>query len=132
MIILRNYIITLVVFFAIDILWLGLVAKNLYQQYLGDFMRASTNWTAAILFYMVYIGGLMFFVIYPALERGSWSYALLTGALFGLITYATYDMTNLATLKDWPIFITVVDITWGTVLNALTALVSFFIINFFS
>lgn len=132
MLILRNYIITLVVFFAIDILWLGLVAKNIYQEHLGDLMRASTNWTAAILFYMAYIGGLMFFVIYPALERGSWSYALFTGALFGLITYATYDMTNLATLKDWPIFITVVDITWGTVLNALTAVVSFFIINFFN
>lgn len=132
MLILRNYIITLVVFFAIDILWLGLVAKNLYQKYLGDLMRPSTNWTAAILFYMLYIGGLMFFVIYPALERGSWTYALFVGALFGLITYATYDMTNLATLKDWPIFITVVDISWGTVLNALTAWVSYLIINFFN
>lgn len=132
MTILRNYIITFVVFFAIDILWLGFVAKDLYKKYLGDLMRPSTNWPAAILFYMAFIGGLMFFVIYPALEKGSWVYALLVGGLFGFMTYATYDMTNLATLKDWPIFITVVDITWGTVLNALTAYVSFLIINLFN
>lgn len=119
-------------FFAIDILWLGFVAKNLYRDHLGHLMRASTNWPAAILFYMAFIGGLIFFVINPALEKDSYTYALVIGGLFGFITYATYDMTNLATLKDWPLFITVIDITWGTVLNALTSMVSFFIINFFN
>lgn len=129
---LRNYIIVFIVFFAIDILWLGFVAKNLYRDHLGHLMRASTNWPAAILFYMAFIGGLIFFVINPALEKDSYTYALVIGGLFGFITYATYDMTNLATLKDWPLFITVIDITWGTVLNALTSMVSFFIINFFN
>lgn len=129
--ILRNYVITFVVFFTIDIVWLGFVAKNLYTDHLGHLMRSKTNWTAAIIFYIAFIGGLMFFVINPALEKGSWTYALLAGGFFGLITYATYDMTNLATLKDWPLIITLVDITWGTVLNALTAMVSFFIINLF-
>lgn len=95
-------------------------------------MRPKTNWIAAIIFYMAFIGGLMFFVIYPALAKDSWTYALLVGGLFGFMTYATYDMTNLATLKDWPLFTTVVDIIWGTVLNALTALVSFQIINLFN
>lgn len=72
----------------------------------------------------------MFFVLNPALEKSSYAYALIVGGLYGFITYSTYDMTNLATLKDWPLTITIIDITWGTVLNALTAMVSFFIINF--
>lgn len=126
-----KYIIALVVFFVIDIAWLGFVAKNLYQKYLGHLMRPKTNWPAAIIFYMGYIAGLIFFVINPALQKGSYLYALVVGAIYGLITYATYDMTNLATLKDWPLLISIIDIIWGTVLNALTALISFFIINFF-
>lgn len=128
----RNYIIVLIVFFAIDIIWLGFVAKDLYRKHLGHLMRDKTNWPAAVLFYMLYIGGLIFFVLNPALEKNSYMYALLVGGLYGFITYSTYDMTNLATLKDWPLTITIIDIGWGTVLNALTAMVSFFIINFFN
>ncbi|NLA53960.1 MAG: DUF2177 family protein [Clostridiales bacterium] len=127
----RNFGITLAVFFAIDILWLGLIAKKLYAKHLGHLMAQSTNWPAAIIFYLLFIVGLIFFVINPALEKNSLMYAFAVGAFYGLITYATYDMTNLATLKDWPLTITIIDIAWGTFLNAMTAGFSFYIINLF-
>lgn len=127
--IIKQYIVTMIVFFAIDIAWLGFIAKKLYRESLGYIMADSTNWPAAIIFYAMYIGGILFFVLNPALEKGSMNYAILVGALFGFITYATYDMTNLATLKDWPLKITIIDIIWGTSLNALTAGVSFYIIK---
>ena len=92
-------------------------------------MADKTNWPAAIIFYMVYIIGLIFFALNPALKEGSLMYAALIGAFFGFITYATYDMTNLATLKNWPIFVTVVDIIWGTFLGSATTSISFLIIR---
>lgn len=92
-------------------------------------MADKTNWPAAIIFYMVYIIGLIFFALNPALKEGSLMYAALIGAFFGFITYATYDMTNLATLKNWPIFVTVVDIIWGTFLGSDTTSISFLIIR---
>jgi uncharacterized membrane protein len=98
--------------------WLGVAAKNFYAKHIGFLMKANVNWAAAILFYLLFIAGLVVFVVVPALEKGSWVRALLFGALFGLITYATYDLTNLATLKDWPLVVTVVDLLWGTVLAA--------------
>lgn len=127
--IIKTYFVALVVFFAIDILWLGFIAKDLYRENLGHMMAPKTNWAAAIIFYAIFIGGLVFFAINPALQKDSWSYALLVGALFGFMCYATYDMTNLATLKDWPLKIVVIDIIWGTVLNGLTSVGSFFIIK---
>ncbi|HZJ85712.1 MAG TPA: DUF2177 family protein [Erysipelotrichaceae bacterium] len=128
----RNYLIAFVVFFVIDILWLGFVAKDFYREQLGFIMATKTNWPAAIVFYLIFIGGLMFFAINPALAKDSIKYAFLVGGLFGFMTYATYDMTNLATLKDWPLVISIIDIIWGTLLNALTAGVSFYIINLFT
>jgi uncharacterized membrane protein len=113
---LKLYGITLPIFFALDVVWIGVVAKPFYSKNIGFLMRADVNWIAAILFYFLFIAGLVLFVIMPAVEKGSWMRALAHGALFGLITYATYDLTNLATLKDWPVLVTVVDMTWGTVL----------------
>lgn len=127
--ILKNFAITFVVFMAIDLIWLGFIAKNLYSKHLGFIMADQVNWGAAILFYILFIIGLLFFVISPALEKNSWTYALGAGALFGLLSYATYDLTNLATLKDWPIIITVIDMIWGTTLAALTSIVSFLILQ---
>ncbi|MFH2118265.1 MAG: DUF2177 family protein [Candidatus Paceibacterota bacterium] len=121
----KLYLIALPVFFAIDMAWLGLIAKNFYAKYLGFLMKADVNWLAALLFYFLFIVGLVFFVIAPALEKQSWTYALLAGALFGLITYATYDLTNLATIKDWPLLITVIDMIWGSVLAASVSVISF-------
>jgi uncharacterized membrane protein len=115
---LKLYCIALPIFFAVDMVWLGVAAKNFYAKHIGFLMKANVNWAAAILFYLLFIGGLVVFVVTPALEKGSWVRALLFGALFGLITYATYDLTNLATLKDWPLVVTVVDLIWGTVLAA--------------
>jgi len=90
-------------------------------------MKPDINWLAAIIFYLLFIAGLVTFVISPAVEKQSWVQALLFGALFGLITYATYDLTNLATLKDWPLMVTIVDLIWGSVLAASISVITYFI-----
>lgn len=121
----KLYLIALPVFFAIDMVWLGLVAKNFYSQQIGYLMKTNVNWIAAVLFYLLFIAGVVYFVLTPALEKNSLSVALWSGALFGLMTYATYDLTNLATIKDWPLLVTVVDLIWGMTLSTLVAGVSF-------
>jgi uncharacterized membrane protein len=121
---LKLYFITLPVFFAIDMVWLGLVAKNFYSQHIGYLMAKNPNWIAAIIFYFLFIAGLVYFVISPALLQKSWTLAILSGAFFGLITYATYDLTNLATLEKWPLIVTVVDLLWGMTLSALVSYIS--------
>ena len=123
----KLYAIALPVFFAIDMVWLGLVANNFYKSQIGSLMKPDINWTAAILFYLLFILGLVVFVIAPAVEKGSWTHALLLGAFFGFITYATYDLTNLATLKDWPLLVTIVDLAWGTALGTLVSIITYFI-----
>jgi uncharacterized membrane protein len=121
------YGITLVVFFLIDITWLAKVAPKLYKSQIGHLMSPTVNVAAAAIFYLVFIGGMVFFAIQPGLETGSALQATLIGGLFGLITYATYDLTNLATLKNWPIKITIIDLVWGTTLSATTTLVVYLI-----
>lgn len=123
----KLYFIALTVFFVIDMVWLGLVAKNFYRSQIGFLMKSDINWIAAIIFYLMFIVGLVLFVIVPAIEKGSWMHAFLFGALFGLITYATYDLTNLATLKDWPLLVTIVDLAWGAVLAASVSTATYFI-----
>ena len=123
----KLFVIALPVFFIIDMLWLGLIAKNFYANQIGFLMSKQVNWTAAILFYLLFLAGLVLFVIQPAVQKQDWLYALLMGAAFGLVTYATYDLTNLATLKDWPLLVTVVDLIWGTLLSTSVALISYFI-----
>jgi len=113
---LKLYFCTLVAFFAIDMVWLVLVARGFYQKHLGFLMRSNPNWLAAVVFYLLFVFGLLVFVIVPSLETGSTKKVLILGALFGLITYATYDLTNLATVKDWPWVVTVVDLLWGGIL----------------
>jgi uncharacterized membrane protein len=122
---LGTYAITLVIFFAIDLVWLGVVAKNFYRQHIGHLMSPDVNWGAAALFYAVYIAGIVFFAIKPALEIGNAARALGYGAAFGFIAYATYDLTNQATMKDWPALVTVIDLAWGTVLTATVAFLSY-------
>lgn len=123
----KLYAIALPVFFALDMIWLGLVATNFYRGQIGSLMKSDINWVAAIVFYLLFIVGLVFFVITPAIEKGSWVHALLAGAFFGFITYATYDLTNLATLKNWPLLVTVVDLAWGAVLAASVSTATYFI-----
>lgn len=124
-----SYLLTSVVFFAIDIVWLGFIAKNLYRKYLGSFLSDRVNWTAAVIFYFLYIIGISIFAIYPSVHKDSVLNAILLGALFGAIAYATYDLTNLATLKNWPIQIVFIDIAWGAVLTAIVSLAGFYIVK---
>ncbi|MEQ9591668.1 MAG: DUF2177 family protein [Cyclobacteriaceae bacterium] len=122
-----SYFLTTLVFFAVDMLWLGLLAKNLYRKYLGGFLADNVNWIAAIVFYLLFIIGIFVFVILPAVERNSLARAAVMGALFGFFTYATYDLTNLATLKDWPLTIVFIDIIWGAVLTSTVGIAGFLI-----
>ncbi len=127
-----KYAITFGVFFAIDIFWLGLVAPKFYSNQLGGLMTDQVKWGAAILFYVLYIAALLILVINPALKLGSVKMALLNGALFGLVAYATYDLTNYATLKNWPLLMTIVDLIWGTFITSTTAAISTKLILFFN
>jgi uncharacterized membrane protein len=122
---LKLYLVSLAAFFAIDMLWLGLVARSFYQQHLGFLMAPSPNWFVASLFYLLFVGGLLFFVIVPGLKDDSLKPTLLKATLFGLITYATYDLTNLATLKDWPALLSIVDMLWGMFLSVSVSCVGF-------
>ena len=121
----KLYFISLFVFLGIDSIWLLLIAKKFYADQLGYLMAKTPNLLAALIFYLLFIVGVVFLVLAPALKNNSLSQAILMGALFGLCSYATYDLTNLATIKDWPIIITLIDMIWGTTLSAVVAGVSF-------
>jgi uncharacterized membrane protein len=129
---LLSYVLTCVVFFAVDLLWLGVVAKKIYDRYLGDFLSDKINWTAAFIFYFLFIIGIFIFSIMPAVNKDSPGHALIMGALFGFFTYATYDLTNLATLKNWPIQIVFIDITWGAILTATVSIAGYYIVKLIS
>jgi len=126
---LKLYAVSFIIFFAIDLFWLGIIAKKLYQAEIGHLLKTDVNWIAAVLFYLLFIGGLVIFVLMPAVESGNIVKAILLGALFGFITYATYDLTNLATLKDWPLKITIIDLVWGTFLGTSTSTLSYLFYN---
>lgn len=121
----KLYLLTVVIFFAVDLVWLGLVAKGFYQTQLKGILGESVHWKAAIVFYLIYIIGILIFAVIPALEKGVWSRALLWGAMFGFFTYSTYDLTNMATLDRWPLMVAVVDVLWGTVLCAAVSVLSY-------
>jgi uncharacterized membrane protein len=125
----KLYLLTLPIFFTLDMVWLGLISKNFYKEQIGFLIKPQVNWYAAITFYVLFIVGLVVFVISPAVTKHSWMYALLYGLLFGLVTYATYDLTNLAMTKDWPLLVTVVDLVWGAVLSAAVATISYLVAN---
>ena len=127
----RNYFILLGIFLLIDMVWLTLIAKGLYARLLGYLMAPRANLVAALIFYLLFVLGLQHFVVGPALAAGSWQAALLNGLFFGLVTYATYDLTNLATVKDWPVLITVIDLAWGSAVSAATAWIGYTVIRLF-
>ena len=124
-----SYLLTTVVFFAVDMTWLGFIAKGLYKKYLGGFLSDKVNWPAAIIFYLLFIIGIFYFAILPAVEKNSLTKAIVSGVLFGIFTYATYDLTNLATLKDWPLPIVFIDIIWGAVLTGIVSIAGFYIVK---
>lgn len=125
----KLYFLTLAVFLSIDGIRLGLIAKNLYKQGLGTLMKTDINRIAAGIFYLIFSLGIVLFVISPALEKHSWSHALIYGALFGLMSYATYDLTNLATLTHRPLHITLIDLAWWSVLCASVSVIVYFIMK---
>ena len=121
----KLYAATMIAFVVIDIAWLGLAVPTLYRPYLGFLMAPNPNWAAVIIFYLLFVTGLLVFVIVPGLQVASLPKTLLRAALFGLVTYGTYELTNLATLRDWPAIVTVVDILWGASLSVLVSFISF-------
>jgi uncharacterized membrane protein len=115
------YIGTGVAFAAVDFIWLSTMTDRLYKPVLGPIMKAQTDMVAAVLFYLIYIGGIVFLAIAPALKQGAWTRAALNGAVLGFVAYATYDLTNQATLAVWQTHLTIIDLCWGTVLTTVAA-----------
>jgi uncharacterized membrane protein len=117
----------LVAFLAVDLLWLGVIAKNLYKNQIGFLMKSTPNWIAAIIFYLLFIVGILIFAVLPGVEKNSLQHTLIYGALFGFFTYMTYELTNFAVIKNWPFPIVPIDIAWGVVLATVVSLVGFFV-----
>ncbi|MEE3665985.1 DUF2177 family protein [Listeria monocytogenes] len=129
---LKLFLTSAVVFLVFDLFWLLVASKKMYQQFIGDLM-GDVRLAPAVIFYFIYVVGVTFFVLLPGTEKGSLGHTILAGALFGLVCYATYDLTNLATLKDWPITMTIIDLIWGTAVTTVTSVIVYFInLHFFS
>jgi uncharacterized membrane protein len=121
------YLLTIPVFFALDMLWLGFVAKDFYRRSFGYLMRPDTNWGAAVVFYLLFIIGLLMFAVLPGLEKGSFLRAMFLGASFGFFCYATFDLTGYAVIRDFPFQVVLVDILWGVFLSGAVAGASYFL-----
>lgn len=121
----------LVIFMVVDLIWLGFIGRSLYQKYIGHLLKKDVNWTAALIFYGLFVLGLTYFAVFPALEASSLTDALLLGGFFGLLMYATYDLTNLATLEGWSVPITIIDMIWGTFLGALVSSLTVLLMTLF-
>lgn len=123
------YLSSALVFFAIDFVWLSTATRFLYKPQMGALLADGPNLPVAAAFYLVYLIGVTVFAILPAANANSWLMALGLGALLGLVAYGTYDFTNLATIRDWPVLVTIVDLAWGTLLTALAATAGFFAVR---
>lgn len=126
---LAAYIATAAAVATLGLLWLGVIAKPIYQQALGHLLAERPNFVAAALFYLVFAMGLMFFAMVPNESSPAWGKTLVAAALLGLFAYATYDLTNLATLKNWPIGVTLLDIAWGGVISVMAAAAGKLVLN---
>jgi uncharacterized membrane protein len=125
----KQFLVAFFSFLVIDGIWLTVISKDFYAKHLGYLMAKTPNLPAAGIFYLIYIVTLVALVISPALKNGSLLSVILTGALFGLCAYSTYDLTNLATIKNWPLIVTVVDLIWGTFLTGAVSGISFWVIS---
>ncbi len=117
----KRFLVTALVFLLIDIVWLAFISPKLYKANIGHLMSDKVNFIAAGVFYLLYVGALLYFVIDPAIASASVWQGIWRGAFLGLVMYATYDLTNLATLKDWPLKITIIDLIWGTFITSATS-----------
>jgi uncharacterized membrane protein len=122
---LQTLAVSLVTFLVLDFIWLGLIARGFYRQQLGHLLSPDVRWIPAIVFYVLFVTAVVVFAVAPAVERGSLARALLLGGFFGVVAYATYDLTNLATMKDFPTLVAAVDMMWGCVLTAVVAAVGY-------
>ena len=127
----KQFFVALGSFLLVDGLWLTVISKNFYAKHLGYLMAKNPNLLAAGLFYLIYVFAMVVLVVTPGLQKGSLWSTVLSGALFGLCCYATYDLTNLATLKDWPLKITIIDLIWGTSLGGMVSTITYFIMKKF-
>jgi uncharacterized membrane protein len=123
------YLSAALVFFGLDFVWLSRVAIGFYRSQIGEALRDRPNMAAAALFYLFYIAGIVYFAVMPGVQKDSIAVACFNGALLGLIAYGTYDMTNLATLKNWSLSVSIVDMLWGTVLTALSASAAYWVVT---
>jgi uncharacterized membrane protein len=119
------YAVALIVMGALDGIWFSLTVSKLYRPSLGTLMAQRPFIPAAIIFYLLYIAGLTYLVVLPALSADQFQSAIGRGAIFGLVAYGTYDLTNLAIIRNWPVNVTIIDLVWGTLLTAITAAVAF-------
>ena len=126
-----TYLAMLTTFLGLDLLWLGWVAKSLYQKQLGHLMREDIQWTAALIFYSLFVVGVFIFAVLPGHEKNSFWHSAILGGLFGFFTYMTFELTGFATLKSWPLQIVFVDIIWGIVLSSIVSLVGFWTLQAF-
>ena len=126
----KMYLIALIVFVIIDGIWLLFISKDLYQKEIGHLLSSNPKLLAAVLFYLLFLGGLVYFVINPGIDKESIKTIIISGALFGLMTYATYDLTNLATLKEWPLKITIIDLIWGSSLSCIVSVATYYFYMF--
>lgn len=120
-----QYVVSAVVFGILDAIWLGRIGRPLYDARMGSFLAERPNMVAAVAFYAIYIGGITYFVTHPAVAEGSWTKALIAGAALGFVAYATWDLTNLAVLKDFPASIVPIDMAWGTIATAATSVITY-------
>ena len=127
--ILLTYAVSVPVFFIVDMIWLGVIAKGFYRNALEPLLTPNINWIAAIIFYLLFLVGVLIFALLPGMERRSLVYTIKMAALFGFIAYATYDLTNLATLRDWPLMLSIVDMIWGSFLSTSTATITYLIMS---
>ena len=125
---LLGFVASLVAMAVVDGIWLGAVARTFYRRHLGFLMAEQPNWTAAVAFYLLYVLGVTVFAVMPGADAAAVGEAAWRGALFGLVAYATYDLTNAATLRGWPGIVTLVDMAWGTILTAAVASIAAFVV----
>jgi uncharacterized membrane protein len=123
----KLYFSSAVVFFSLDMIWIGFVASGFYRSHIGRLLRPDVNWPGAIIFYLIFIAGVEYFAILPSVTKGSAFQAAIAGALFGFVSYATYDLTNYATMKDFPLIVALVDMAWGAFLSCMVTVAGYFL-----
>ncbi len=124
-----GYLVALAALSVLDALWLGVVSREFYKARLGQLLLDRPLWSVAILFYLIHAAGIAVFAVPPAVAAGTWTAAALYGALFGFSVYAAYDITNLATLRGWPMVVSLVDLVWGTAVTAVATFAAFLVVR---